>query len=374
MSPDGRKVSPIDAQTSIPVRRVPSVLAVLLCICGLLAADGGRPAVAQSTRSRLEEATRRLEAVQDKLDSARAAYEEQWNKLESIQGKIAGTRQAIQETEGRADELRGELRDRVRNAYRMGGMGFIDFLLSAESLRDFGLRLVILQRQSSSDEDLLLKLERLHGELEAKKRQLDTQREEQAQVTAVWKDRTQDLNSALQSAQAEQAELERQYADELEAARAAAARRRAARATSAASSGGGRVISLQACPAAGPRSFSNDWGAPRGGGRRSHKGNDIFAPNGSPAAAVVSGTIARTSNSGIAGLMMILRGNDGNEYWYIHMSGFAASQGQSVSAGATIAYVGNTGNARGGPAHIHFEIHPGGGGPINPYYSLIKVC
>ncbi|HVL81740.1 MAG TPA: M23 family metallopeptidase, partial [Actinomycetota bacterium] len=129
-----------------------------------------------------------------------------------------------------------------------------------------------------------------------------------------------------------------------------------------------------ACPAAGPRSFSNDWGAPRGGGRRRHKGNDIFAAHGSPAAAVVDGRISRISSGGLGGLSIYLWGDDGNQYYYTHMSGFATSTGQRVSAGQTIAYVGNTGNARGGAPHIHFEIHPGGGAPINPYYSLIRVC
>lgn len=357
---------PIDARTR-PTRRtspVVHVLVALLTLGGLLAVEGS-PVGAQSTYERLQEAKRRYQAVQARLDSARAAFQEEDARLHRIEQQIAGTHAQIHRAEDRIHDLRGELKERIRAAYRMGGLGMLEFLLDAGSFRDFGLRMIILERQAAEDEDLLLEIQKAQGELKAKESVLRRQREEQAEVRDIWEARTQELNAALADIGALQEDLQQKYrAEQL------AALYRSNHPTNVP----GRAIPLQACPAKGPHSFSNDWGAPRGGGSRSHKGTDIFAPQGAPAAAVVSGRITRLSSGGISGLMVVLWGNDGNEYYYIHMSGFAVSQGQQVSAGQTIAYVGNSGNARGGPPHIHFEIHPGGGYAINPYPSLVRVC
>jgi murein DD-endopeptidase MepM/ murein hydrolase activator NlpD len=125
------------------------------------------------------------------------------------------------------------------------------------------------------------------------------------------------------------------------------------------------------CPVQGPRAFSNDWGQPRSGGRR-HQGTDILSPRGTPIVANVSGTV-RPHNSGLGGISYYLRGDDGNTYFGTHLDSLSGVSGR-VAQGTVIGRVGNTGNARGGPPHLHFEIHPGGGGPVNPYPTLARYC
>lgn len=126
------------------------------------------------------------------------------------------------------------------------------------------------------------------------------------------------------------------------------------------------------CPVQGGRvDFSDGWGDPRAGGRR-HVGVDLFAFRGTRVVASVGGTLAHEPGSR-AGLAYRLRGDDGNEYYGAHLDSLATRPGR-IERGALIGTVGSTGNARGTTPHVHFEIHPGGGGPVNPIYTVQRWC
>jgi murein DD-endopeptidase MepM/ murein hydrolase activator NlpD len=112
---------------------------------------------------------------------------------------------------------------------------------------------------------------------------------------------------------------------------------------------------LLICPVHGQGYYSDDFGAPRfAGGFHLHAGNDIFAALGTPIVAPFDGRAVATSNS-LGGLAVNVYGAHGYAY-NAHLASYGTLG--EVKAGTVIGFVGNTGDAAGGPYHDHFEWHP----------------
>jgi murein DD-endopeptidase MepM/ murein hydrolase activator NlpD len=132
---------------------------------------------------------------------------------------------------------------------------------------------------------------------------------------------------------------------------------------------GAPTAALSRCPVAGAK-FMNDWGFPRAD-TGFHQGNDLMAKRGTSIVAPVSGTVTQGVGS-IGGNFFRLVAADGTSYYGAHLNSFGKSG--KVKAGDVLGTVGNTGDAEGGPTHLHFEIHPAGGPAINPYSYLVAAC
>ena len=133
-----------------------------------------------------------------------------------------------------------------------------------------------------------------------------------------------------------------------------------------------RSTLLEAAPLRGACRFANSWMASRGD--RLHVGVDLISPAGTSVVAAASGTLTRqTQGAPRSGNAWWLTTPSGTYFFYAHLSGFenGLTVGSRVRAGDVIGYVGSTGNAV--SPHLHFEIHPHGGGPINPYDSIWTV-
>lgn len=131
-------------------------------------------------------------------------------------------------------------------------------------------------------------------------------------------------------------------------------------------------------PVGAPFNFASTFGAPRMVGtpyEHTHQGTDIFATEGTPLYATARGVIARKAVAVLGGNKLWLVAADGTQYYYAHLTSYAdgIEDGTVVEAGQVIGYVGDTGNAKGTPPHVHFEIHPGGGPAFDPYPILDAV-
>jgi hypothetical protein len=140
-------------------------------------------------------------------------------------------------------------------------------------------------------------------------------------------------------------------------------------------------------PVLAPTHYIDDFGAPRAGGP--HQGIDIMAPKRSLALAAEAGKIKFWTTSASAGCMLYLYGASGTMYEYIHLNndltrandnrgkcvpGTAYApglkDGSKVAAGQPVGFVGDSGDANGIHAHLHFEVHPGGGRAVDGFPYL----
>jgi murein DD-endopeptidase MepM/ murein hydrolase activator NlpD len=139
--------------------------------------------------------------------------------------------------------------------------------------------------------------------------------------------------------------------------------------------GGRYSISISAGPSLGFPVFGANtsdigswYGDPRDGGRREHTGLDIFARRGTPVLAAADGVIRSTRGNRLGGNVIWLRDDFGRMLYYAHLDTQLVVRGQQVQAGDTIGLVGNSGNARTTPPHLHFAIYSRG--PFDPWPAL----
>lgn len=132
------------------------------------------------------------------------------------------------------------------------------------------------------------------------------------------------------------------------------------------------------CPVAGDVWFADTFGAPRGGGR-THKGEDLFAARGTPVVAVTSGEIVksvRDDDGSLGGRRVWVAGDDGWWWYYAHLDTVSVDVGARVAAGDRLGTLGNSGNARTTPPHLHIEQHFGSmqGPYVSPFPTLSVLC
>jgi murein DD-endopeptidase MepM/ murein hydrolase activator NlpD len=333
------------------------VLGLVLLGLPLAAAPAAQAAPLDDARRRERALEAELRAATTELQAAEAALARAEDQLAYDTGQL---RAADRQQQGARVALAGQ----AAAMYRSGGLAIADALLDRDPSLVPGrveMATVLVSRHAQLIEDAQVAGDAYRSVLGRVTRGHERARALRDQArTAVRR-----LESGLEEARALEARLVR-----LEQRRKAAAK-----VTPAPPSGGGGAAvngSGTACILERPYSFIDSWGAARSGGRR-HQGTDVMAPHGARVFAFVNGVVSRESSSTNGGIQLYLQGDNGVEYFYAHLSGYAVGTGTRVRAGQLVAYNGQTGNARYTAPHTHFEVHLAGG-PVNPYPYLKRAC
>ena len=116
--------------------------------------------------------------------------------------------------------------------------------------------------------------------------------------------------------------------------------------------------------------IADTWGGVRSGGR-THQGVDIFAKRGITVRSTTPGIVVRIADIGIGGKHVWVMGPGGERHYYAHLDGWSPglARGMRVDAGTPLGVVGDTGNAKGTPPHLHYGIY-GVSGAHNPWPLL----
>lgn len=348
---------------------------VIVALCVAIAAGQG----IGDQRREVERLEAELAALDAEAGAAAAAHNSALERLDGLTQRIATTRREIAATERARAQAQRALEERLVAVYVREEPTLLDLLVSAGNVSDALSARELLERVAATDAGIVRNVRERRERLDALKEELDGARR-RAEDEAAERQRQRQELAGIAARRREvlsgaRAELRKLLAEERRRKQALARLRQAQNAGSfeqTERAPSGAPSTGQIFPVAGANRFSDDWLAPRGGGRV-HQGIDIFASNGTPLVAVADGTLFRVGYNGLGGWRLWLRDASGTTYYYAHLSSFsgAAREGASVAKGTVLGFVGTSGDARGTSPHLHFEIHPGGGGPVRPFPIIV---
>jgi peptidoglycan LD-endopeptidase LytH len=372
-------------------RSLPVVIAALVALTFALSASGALSASA-STADDLEAAKQQLTVARAAANDARAVAHEAEVKLQQTEDRIADLEATIADLKEQAAALQAIVRKRAVYEYTHAAND-IDTIIGTDDTLSFARGKMLIDLSNQKDNTAGRKLAAVNSDLRDETSQLRDLESKQHATRDQLAARNNELQAKLvesqQAASALQAKYDAEIAAQREAERKAQLEReRAAIALlvakpisnpTPANLSAGQVVANPnpnpnpsparnavggfMCPVFGA-AYTDDFGGPR-----AHGGIDMFVPTGTQAFAVKSGTVRYVPNEGAGGNTAYLNADDGNTYFYAHLSQFVGGP-RTVAQGEVIALTGMTGNARG--PHLHFEIRIGGdnGGKTNPYPTL----
>lgn len=349
---------------------------------------------------RLESVNRNLKQLQAQKQDIQSYMNELDRQMEQLAQKIADIQAAIDAKTMEIMVAEAELRDaqqaeidqyeamklRIQFMYEHGEEDYLSVLFSAESLPDLLNKAEYVNKITEYDRNMLdsyiaitEQIAQAKDQLEADKAEVQSLKveaeleletvnaylaEKEVQMEALmaneqsYKDQQAKIEEDKAALEETIAALEKQYEDEQ--------RLLMANATATVEALYAKQLLLWPCP--GVYRITSHFQYNRldpvtGAYYADHKGTDIGASTGTPVIAAAAGIVSAAGNSISMGNYVVISHGDGITTRYYHNSKLAVSQGDVVTAGQTISYVGSTGWSTG--PHLHFEVRVNGT-PVDP--------
>ena len=290
----------------------------------------------------------------------------------------------LAEAQAREEQHFEEFCMRVRAMEEEGTVSYWQILFNAADFTDLLDRAMMVNEIAEYDNAVMDALEQARIDVENAKAALENARTEQVQAKADLDAQYAELASNKAVIEQLLAELEAQqetYQDQIDeldnrmseiddeiAAKQAQLQQQISSGQIQFDTGSG-----YAWPLSGRYTLSSLFGGrihPITGLPNNHRGIDIPAPYGTAITAARGGVvITSTYNSSYGNYVVVSHGNNDSTL-YAHMSSRAVSEGQTVSQGSILGYVGSTGSSTGN--HLHFEVRINGErtDPVNQYPGL----
>lgn len=328
----------------------------------------------QSLSSDKSEIKNEIDELENQKDSVMAEKQALDQEVTALEGEIDDINVKIDEVQEQIDAVTDELevaaenldkqyeayKTRVRVMYENSSIGYLEILLSADSIGDFFARLEIVTQISEYDSQLTAKLKEEKQLIQDKKDELDALQQEQVDSKTSLEGKKSSLDAKMAQRDALIQEIEGSVST-LEAqlkeieAEEAAVRAQIARLSSGGTTtytGGAMLWPTPSC-----KIITSYYGwrlHPVLGYEKLHTGIDIGAGYGATIIAAESGTVITATYNSAYGNYVVIDHGGGVCTLYAHQSSMAVSVGQYVYAGDTIGYVGSTGYSTG--PHLHFEV------------------
>ena len=398
MAKSGKKTNQKNSTKKVEPRRVvvgvlAAVLALLMLLPMVSMIISSAGAVTQSEIDALKKEQEESQAKQDALKDQLADLEadqaaaqekrqlltEQLNAINAeianidaqisyYDGEIAQKEEERKEAEAREAEQYDLFCQRVRMMEEQGTVSYWSILFNAESFSDLLDRIADVDAVMAYDNEVMdqliatrEELERVQGELESARAEEQAAKEQQEAKKAEQQAKVAEAQALVDQINADTAEVNRQLdAESAAASEIQAEIARKQKQLEEERKQNNIVISSETgylWPLPGYYRLSSLFGYrihPITGVAHSHTGIDIPASGGTPILAAKSGQVVTSAYHYSYGNYVVIDHGNGNSTLYAHMSSRAVSEGQMVTQGQVIGYVGTTGSSTGN--HLHFEV------------------